>query len=325
MTIMADDWIIYDHNLTKENLNYFGGKYFIVGDKGVLLKTKYPTYTNHYSEEWWLKMDTPTTENLYGVAHDIYTYIVGSNGTILYYESLNNWNFVNSPTNEDLYSITLSISAYEGFIVGEAGTILYGGGKNPIWYKYESSPTTKDLYSVSGDEYKHISNTTWAVGANGTILDYENGLWSLYPNSPTTNDLYCVSVYSANQAYACGANGTVLLWNGSSWIKVDTTTTENLYSITWISGSYDIFCVGANGTILYSSDSGYHWKKENSPVNVDLHGVGGYLDVFVWGCGDNGTIIHRGKIPVDINPSSIGIIKSIFSSQTIQSQTNKIY
>jgi photosystem II stability/assembly factor-like uncharacterized protein len=323
--IMSEEWYIYEHNLTSENLNFMNGYLgdFVVGNNGIVLHCSYPSYSNLTNPEW-RKEYPPTFENLFGISSTpMGIYIVGNNGTICYKRGgTGKWTLIDSPTSDNLFSVTL-IKPKEGFIVGSSGSILYGGGEEPVWYKYESSPTTKDLHSVSGDEYNYIPNTSWAVGAGGTIVDYENGVWSLYPNSPTTNDLYCVSVYFSTQAYACGANGTILLWNGSSWFKVESTTSENLYAIKWWT-DYDVFCVGANGTILYSSDKGYTWKKESCPVNINLYGIA-CNGIYVWAVGKNGTILIRGKVLDNIIPESIGIIKSIFSSQTIQSNMNKIY
>ncbi|MGQ9706807.1 MAG: WD40/YVTN/BNR-like repeat-containing protein [bacterium] len=327
--LFSEQWYIYDHNLTKENLNSYGGSNidirgnYIVGNKGKVLHLDFPITYNPYDPKW---DDTspPTNENLYGVDYNkVYAYVVGANGTIIYYYS-SDWHFINSPSSNNLYSVTLSVDSYSGFVVGEGGTILYGGGKSPSWYVYDKSPTINNLYSVSG--IHNYPNTTWAVGANGTILDYENGNWSLYNSFPTSQDLFCVCVIDSigyDYAYACGANGTILVKEGDKWVKVNSNTTENLYSI-WgriYQSEPEIFCVGANGTIIYSK-GGYYWQKEECPVNFDLHGVGGF-GKFVFACGNNGTILYRGKV-LSITPESIGIIKSIFSEPTIQSSTSKI-
>jgi len=305
------DWYIYQHNLTNENLNFVQGRgFFIVGDNGTALECYYPI--SQTRDPWWGRIYPPTSENLNG-AERSYSgadgYFVGNNGTIVRRYDFK-WYKIDSPTSENLNSVAIFPSSYNGFIVGANGTILYGGGEtNPTWYKYETSPTTEKLYSVSviDNPYK----LAWAVGENGIIIYYENAVWSLYSNSPTTNDLYSVSVYigNPNQALACGANGTILVWNGSSWMKVDSGTTENLYCIDWAT-DYDAFCVGANGTTLGSKDKGYHWIKEKCPVSVDLHGVGCHGS-YVWACGDGGTILYRGKT-LNIISTSFGMIKALY-------------
>ncbi|MGQ9706793.1 MAG: hypothetical protein ACUVWP_07345 [bacterium] len=302
----SEQWYKYEHNMTNKDLNFFatgGSADFAVGDNGVVLCCAYPNVNLFYDPKWF-SMNAPTNENLFGAScPSLLLYVVGTNGSIFYWKS-SNWNKFDSPTSKNLNSITLSIDYDEGFIVGDGGTILYGGGDPPNWYIYNNPPTTNNLYSVSGKS--GYPNTTWAVGANGTILDYENGVWSLYTNSPTTEDLYCVYIYEQNPniGYICGANGTILIMNdGKNWIKVNTPTTKNLYSI-WRN-----LCVGADGTILASND-GLNWNFDSCPVTVNLHGVGGHPK-YIWAVGDGGTILYRGKV-LNITPESIGIIKALF-------------
>ena len=305
----CEDWYIYEHDMTTEDLNFFGTEgYFVVGDDGVVLFCEYSTsLTFSFDKTFvWEDVSAPTSEDLFGVCNASDTHVVGTSGTILYYEYWD-WTFIDSPTTKDLYSITLSVNSFEGFVVGAEGTILYGGGDPPVWELYESSPTDQDLYSVCGD--RPYPNTTWAVGAGGTILDYEDGVWSLYPSSPTTMDLYgvYVSQYTGN-AWACGGGGTIIFWDGTSWSLQDTPTTEDLYSI-WYE-YWPMYCVGANGTILRSENDGLTWELDNCPVTVDLHGVAGYTPF--WAVGENGTILSRDWCQ-NIQPTSIGYVKALFA------------
>lgn len=196
-----------------------------------------------------------------------------------------------------------------GFVVGEDGTIIFADEDPPEWEIYESSPTSQDLYSVCGDHDN--PNSTWAVGAGGTILDYEDGVWSLYPSSPTTEDLYGVFVYDYHDlTVACGDGGTIILWDGAIWNVVDTPTTEDLFSIQ--GPAWNLFCVGANGTILFSDNGGQSWEIEDCPVSVDLHGVAVGIDFYTWAVGDYGTILSYGDYQ-NIQPTSIGKVKALFA------------
>jgi len=329
--LFAVKWYKYNHKLTNENLNFIEQNgLFVVGNKGTVLFCKYSNLITYYPIFYWLKISTNTNENLYGICKENYnkSYGVGLNGTIIYnIELLGNFYNSESPTNKNLYSVYLNYKPDTGYIVGEGGIILYGGGTDSKWYIYKNSPTTNNLYSISSSFSYDYPNSACAVGANGTILDYENGVWSLYTNSPTNEDLYSVCVYYGkgfDYAWACGANGTILVKEGNNWIKVDSGITEDLYCI-W--GCYhpnpDVHCVGANGTILYSY-GGYKWVKEECPVNVDLHGVAGNSG-YVWAVGDGGTILLRGMDPNNIKQESFGMIKALFNSQTIQSNINNIY
>ena len=103
---LADDWYLYEPSLTTEDLNFVDvNGFFAVGNSGVVLECGYPT--SPVSEIEWTRLYPPTTENLYGVTCD--TYVVGANGSILTYD-LADWTLVDSPTNNTLYSVTLSVS-----------------------------------------------------------------------------------------------------------------------------------------------------------------------------------------------------------------------
>jgi len=324
-TSFAYDWIIYPHDLTTENLNYIDllGTY-APGNNGVVLRCNYPD-KDQVPSYWlfWEADSPPASENLYGAYP---SYVVGNSGVIFCNDPP--WYLVESPTEQNLYSVCLVFDFDRGFIVGANGTILYGGGDPPVWNLYSPSPTVQELYSVCGDTYQHVPNTTWAVGALGTILDYQDGVWILYPSSPTTDDLYGVYVEQDSDrawAWACGANGTILRWDGSSWSKIDNIpTTDNLYCIWGFAdnppySNNAIFCVGAGGAILASEDLGLTWHTENCPVTVNLHGVGGF-ESYVWAVGDNGTILSHGGWVSAIQPQSLGWVKALYYGSASMSQ-----
>jgi len=323
-SVFGYDWLIYPHDLTTEDLNFIDAEGFLApGDNGVVLWCDYPD-SKIMPDVGWRDISPPTSLNLYGAAYRGDFYVVGDSGVIIYSSYLGDWYFVDSPTTESLYSVTLSVDMYSGFMVGANGTILYGGSSSPVWNLYEPSPTTNDLYSVCGEPDE--PNTTWAVGAGGTILDYQDGVWTLYPSSPTSEDLFSVYVeYDHPYTWACGANGTILRWDGSSWSKINNIpTTDNLYCIWGFADNppyYDeaIFCVGAGGTILASEDLGLTWHAETCPVTVDLHGVGGY-SVWVWAVGDDGTILSHGEVSQSIRPDSLGRVKALYYCSTSVNQ-----
>jgi photosystem II stability/assembly factor-like uncharacterized protein len=321
----AYDWIIYPHDLTTENLNSMGDL-FAVGDNGVVLGSDY--YLSGGFIGWYWR-DSPTSENLYGVSTYVDLFIVGDSG-VIFWDDAGTWESIESHTTERLNSALslISIDGVYGCIVGDNGTILYLADVNPpLWELYPDSPTTQNLYSVSG--YYDDFNITWAVGAGGTILDYEDGVWTLYPSSPTSEDLFSVYVpdtyYEHPYAWACGANGTILRWDASGWSKINNIpTTDNLYCI-WgfadnppYSGEA-IFCVGAGGTILASEDLGLTWHTEECPVTIDLHGLGGFMG-YVWAVGDEGTILSHGSWEGAIQPQSLGRVKALYYGSDSMSQ-----
>ena len=58
--------------------------------------------------------------------------------------------------------------------------------------------------------------STWAVGNNGTILQWNGTAWAASP-SGVTSTLNGVSCASANSCWAVGTGGTALRWDGTSW------------------------------------------------------------------------------------------------------------
>lgn len=63
--------------------------------------------------------------------------------------------------------------------------------------------------------------STWAVGNNGTILQWNGTAWTASP-SGVTSTLNGVSCANANSCWAVGAGGTALHWDGTSWSSSST-------------------------------------------------------------------------------------------------------
>lgn len=100
---------------------------------------------------------------------------VGSNG--LAYRSTDGagtvWNSVSVPAalnNQDWNAITV-LSETEAWMVGADGAIAYWDGN---LVTQQTSNTTQDLQGV----YALDSDTVYAVGLNGTILEYNGSVWS---------------------------------------------------------------------------------------------------------------------------------------------------
>ena len=74
---------------------------------------------------------------------------------------------MNSPVSSDLENVRM-LSANDGWIVGDQGTILHYDGK--AWQTV-SSPSSTEWYSVSFSS----PNDGWASGEGGTVMHYKNG------------------------------------------------------------------------------------------------------------------------------------------------------
>lgn len=124
-----------------------------------------------------------------------------------------------------------------------------------------------------------------------TVIKSQPG-WNWQNPIPQGNELKAVSMKGTH--WAVGAYGTVLhrIYPGDYWEIVDIGTAENLNDIDIYSISQKGWIVGDNGTIFYTEDSGMNWKKQNSPVSVDLYSVSAANDACVWACGADGTVIR---------------------------------
>ncbi|PIE57222.1 MAG: hypothetical protein CSA34_00145 [Desulfobulbus propionicus] len=138
----------------------------------------------------------------------------------------------------------------------------------------------------------------FAVGANGTILRYNDGIgWSAM-TSNTTKDLKGVWGSDASDIFVVGEgagpqksddHSTILHYDGSGWSPMTSETTVTLTGV-WGSSGSNVFAVGEHGTILHYSDSG--WSAMTSGTIHALYGVWGSGSEVVT-VGDSGTILRR--------------------------------
>ena len=185
-------------------------------------------------------------------------------------------------------------------------TILYWNGTS--WAALSPS-TTPSIPADSGSNQDlnaiHVIDTTqsgagtlgFAVGNNGTILQYNGSNWSNV-SSPTTANLRGVYVVSISEAWAVGDSGKIIKWNGSTWSTVTSPTSAQLNSISML--DYNLsgyantgWAVGNSGTAI--SYNGSTWSSNNTGSAANLRGVALFFtnpDQDVWAVGDSGTIMH---------------------------------
>jgi hypothetical protein len=137
------------------------------------------------------------------------------------------------------------------------------------------------------------STAGWAVGDNGTILNWNGEQWSLV-QSPTPLNLTSVFFPDAsnpNDGWIVGKTDgsypTILHWDGVSWVKLDTTNgiswpaglVGDLYGLYFLTPS-DGWAVGAPGSftnmIHWSGrwEAGGSWTKKATPdITATLYSV----------------------------------------------------
>lgn len=163
---------------------------------------------------------------------------------------------------------------------------------------------------------------TWAVGAGGTLLNYDGSNWALQPTVTTENlnDITCAS----SQCFAVGDNGTLLHWDGSTWtdqstgsnnfnaVACETDNPDSCFAVgsggiyRWNSGSWNQFA-GGNYEGVYCDTNRCYFVGRSGTVaawpatpeinlnNRDLAGVACLPsdDSHCFAVGSNGTVLQR--------------------------------
>lgn len=83
----------------------------------------------------------------------------------------------------------------------------------------------------------------WAVGENGTILQWDGTSW-LAAVSNTTEDLHSVHCESTSDCWAVGNNAETIHWDGSTWTRVTSGTNGMLRGVS-CDASDSCYSVGA--------------------------------------------------------------------------------
>ena len=163
------------------------------------------------------------------------------------------------------------------------------GSAGAAWEMVSPSPTTDNLYDISG----HAADDIYAVGSIGAIVHYDGAQWTSM-NSGVSVILYGVwaNPNTAGDVWAVGEFGTVLRYDGTSWSPVSAPVTSEILWDVWGDGSGNVFIVGEIGTIL--KYDGTTWTSFVSPENPaygfdTLRGVWGAsaTDVYVVGDSDS--------------------------------------
>lgn len=135
---------------------------WIVGNAGVVLHTR-------DGGETWTRQTTNTNVTLFHVdfRNERVGWTVGERGTILRTtDGGESWFAVNASLRSTLLSVKFADDE-EGWIVGRGGVILRSEDGGQTWLRQESK-TRQNIYALFLDK-----KNNWAVGGDGTILQYE--------------------------------------------------------------------------------------------------------------------------------------------------------
>jgi len=206
---------------------------------------------------------------------------VGSSGRIAYFDG-KNWNDISSPTNINLYGISMLTSSF-GFAVGDSGIVLKYDGSTWSIYTTIQNVNLKDVVVTS-------DNSAWAVG---TVEDEHHSFYSQIhhlnqsklSHKHTTLALGKQEMDDEEEIEDKGKGGggeeeeeeeekkggkggsssVILYWNGSTWNTVYTYNKE-LKSISITNDNTFGFAVGYDNTILkHSGTNPANWSVSSGP------------------------------------------------------------
>ena len=209
-----------------------------------------------------------------------------SEATISDHCFLPDWVPTDPPSQDKLNGVwghLTSESTHEFYAAGMGGTVfhydeLYGWG--------DMSPgfTVDNLNGIWGSP----SNNIFAVGDNGTIIQYDQYGWSDMAPGFATN-LKGVWGSSASDVYTVGEGGFIAHYNGTSWSEMESGAATDLNRI-WGNASNNYVAVGAGGTVI--SYNGISWSGMESGTTADLKDVWGSAADDIYAVGEKGTVIH---------------------------------
>jgi hypothetical protein len=145
-------------------------------------------------------------------------YAVGAGGTILHYDGLN-WQAQSSGTTNDLHFVMV-LDSTDIYVFGGNGTILHSNGSTWSAIPVSGLTATLRAADISLDSTGTVITGFFAVGDGGTILHSFDGVTWTAQSSGTTNDLLGLWVATDSAAFAVGAMGTILNYDGTSWSKI---------------------------------------------------------------------------------------------------------
>lgn len=240
----------------------------------------------------WTRHPTPLlpgeTENYFTVTLQTAAYgdgrfiLDGASGALGSFDG-SNWfiETIGGPImNEIVYT---EANGLEGFFsVGDSGSIR---GRYPFFVGFPG--TTENLNGLAFGKQTFV-----AVGANGVILNSDDGRsWSIR-SDVNLNDLNAVAVDSSGNYAAVGENGSILTSTDSlSWAVANeipaSVDSIDLFGVT--SSDSGFVVVGENGTAVFSSNAS-EWTLTNTSVSDNLYDVAFGNGIYV-GVGDGGVVI----------------------------------
>lgn len=262
----------------------------------------------------WIREESGTPNNLYGVSVDIVTGVtlaVGDEGTILRRGEDQIWTDV-SPEglSSDLYSVASGLGG--AMVCGAEGTLLssFDGGLSwRVWSDFDCSntnllsvnfdPTHRNSFLILGEDGFVYSSEEEGIIPTGCTSEYVASCVSLCSGFPElimgrdgsgfsilNNAGFVVANSTLNGAtdlvsasgrfIVVGDGGSIFRYSSAEvWESISSITTENLNDVSYLAWGLTACSVGNNGTVLMSYDNGITWSDIDSGTKRDLTAIAG--------------------------------------------------
>ncbi|MCH7972612.1 MAG: protein kinase [Bacteroidetes bacterium] len=209
----------------------------------------------------WTKIESPTDENLNSVTfvNSTLGFSCGNNGVILKTTDSGNTWSISDSSITNILYKINFSDNFNGIAVGEKGTILLTNNGGQSWEKI----TTRTFSSLFDFQFIKGTLIVIAVGANGTIIRSEDGGYTWNRVSSHVNKLlYSVKFINNDIGIIVGWDGEVLQSNdmGKTWRQITKFTTNYLRSVDFVSEDTG-FIVGGGGEIYKTTNGASSWKQ----------------------------------------------------------------
>ncbi|MBI2968107.1 MAG: PKD domain-containing protein [Bacteroidetes bacterium] len=196
-----------------------------------------------------------------------------------------------------------------GYVVGDNGfiSVSYDGGVS--WSNFVTG-VSYALYNV----YLSSLNYGFAVGVNGTILQYNGTNWASV-NLGITVDLNAVYTYGLF-TYIVGNSGLILKYDGFSWDTLVSNVTVDLSSI-YFGNNLTGYAAGADGTIIMTSDGGVTWTTVFSGIISSFTTIASITADSVIAVGSDGIVYMSVDAGLNWGRYSIGDNRTLYGVSAV--------
>ncbi|MFT3711942.1 MAG: hypothetical protein QM817_30240 [Archangium sp.] len=253
----------------------------------------------HRSGGTWNEESVGSTTLLTDVACDsTRAFASGSDGKV-YVRSGSTWTGYATGVNVPFTSVTSLFSLQQIFLGGENGLIVKCEAATlPPTCTTATTNTTVTINALFGDTY---TNTVYAVGPNGTLLEGRGGTWTRGNLPNVTGNLVGITAYndgiaSMSTAVAIADNGTAIIRRTDAVQEIVQVPDTGL-TAAWVPADDTVIFTGDHGGIWYRNglftSRPFFARGGRRPLTQNLTAVTSIGGGRLFAVGENGTRVRR--------------------------------